>query len=474
MKAWRSRWRRELLLVSILGMDATWLTPWTAILAGTTQGPPHGLSLPRLFGLLVVALLGTRLLGTLRLPLGAQQALAGLLAIGTGLVLIGVHLYSEYPLLGQGWIVAWLGDLAALQSGGMSGLVLLGVGLYAWGRGISLAQNRLETAAVGFYLRWGIIAWFWLHLYGLIARADAPLGWLFLFFFFGLLAVGLSRVEEVHRGRGAVRSPFNASWLAIMASSALGAVGLGFAATLVLSRGLVVRVWSALSPLGAALRWLLYRFVELAFLLLMPLLEWLTRALAPAAEDLMSRRTPVVVATPAPVPQPAGVPLPVRALIWAALGLGFLFIVALVVTVLRRGEEQAEPWLARGAAWEATGGTTGNGLGARLQRLRDRLAGALRAMRPLSYALASVREMYASLLRLAAWRGIPRDEAETPYELERRLDGTWPQAEEAVGSITEAYVRAHYGERSFSAAEVEVLRAHWERLQQLMEGTEEE
>ena len=474
MKAWRSRWRRPLLLISILGMDATWLTPWTAALAGTAQGPARSLSLPELFTLLVVALLGTRLLGASRLPLGGQQVLAGLLAIVTGLVLIGAHLYPEYPFLGPGWVIAWLSDLAGLQSGATSGLAFLGLGLYAWGRGISLAQSRLETAAVGFYLRWGIIAWFWFHLYGLIASADAPLGWLFLFFLFGLVSVGLSRVEEVHRGRGAVRSPFGTSWLAIMAGSAFGAVGLGFAATLVLSQGLVVRVWSALSPLGAALRWLLYRLVELVFLLLTPLFEWLARALAPAAEELMTRRTPLAMPTPAPMPQPVGVPLPVRALIWAVLGLGFLFIVALVVTVLRRGEEQAEPWLARGAAWEAPGGTTGNGLGARLQRLRDRLASALGAMRPPSYGLASVREMYASLLRLAAWQGLPRDEAETPYEFERRLDEAWPQAGEEVASITEAYVRAHYGERAFSAAEVETLRVHWGRLRELMEGTGEE
>jgi hypothetical protein len=82
--------------------------------------------------------------------------------------------------------------------------------------------------------------------------------------------------------------------------------------------------------------------------------------------------------------------------------------------------------------------------------------------------------LYASLQRLAAWRGLPREDAETPYEFERRLDGTWPQAQQVVASLTEAYVRAHYGEHAFSPAEIEALRAHWQRLQQLLEGAEEE
>jgi len=472
MNGRRLEWRREALLLSILAMDATWLAPWTALLTGTAHDAAHGVSMLGLFALLLGALLATRLLATSRLSLGAQQGLAGGLAIATGLLLTGARLYAHYPLAGLGWVPAWLGDLARLRGYGGGGLVLLGVSLYAWGRGISLAQNRLETAAVGFYLRWGIVAWFWFYLWGLLGQAEAPLAWLFLFFFFGLLAVGLSRVEEVHHRRGAVRSPFTVSWLLIMAGSACGASGLGFLGTLIISRRLLARLWLALGPLGAVLQWVLYRVVEGVFLLLAPFIEWLRVALAPTSGRLANMPTPAAATAPMPALQPTGLPLAVQALTWAILGLALLAIVVLVVTALQRREAPGALSGALETTWEAAGGPDGDRLGARLQRLRRRLGEALASARPPFYAQASVRQIYASLLRLAAWRGVPRNEAETPYEFERRLDGAWPEAEEAVGPITEAYVRARYGERRFSEAETEALRATWRRLRQSLDRTE--
>jgi hypothetical protein len=161
-----------------------------------------------------------------------------------------------------------------------------------------------------------------------------------------------------------------------------------------------------------------------------------------------------------------------RALFWILVGLAFLAVVALVVmTLRRRRQEQLSP-AEQQTVWERAGAEGGEGLGAGLRRLRDRLAGVLSPLRAPDYPLATAREIYASLQRLAAWKGAPRDEAETPYEYERTLDKTWPEAKRDVLFITEAYIRAHYGELEIPAGELDALRAAWQRILKQTEGEE--
>ncbi|MDI7274580.1 MAG: DUF4129 domain-containing protein [Anaerolineae bacterium] len=460
-------WRRELLLLTILAMDATWLAPWAALLTGTTREWSRAAPPGAVYALLVAALVTTKALWASRLALGLQQALAGALAVLGGLLLIGTSLYGDYPLLSLAWAPAWLSDLATLRGHGLGGLVLAGVALYAWGRAISLVQRPPAAEAVGFYFRVGIVAWFWFHLLGLLSGNDAPLAWLFLFFALGLLAIGLARVEEVERGRGAVRSPFTLSWALLLAAAALGAVGVGLLATLAFSRTLVAAVWRALRPVGAVLRWVLYQVAALTFLLLEPLIDALYHVLAPAGDRLGAIPTPPAQPVQ-PTPQQTGVPVAIQAVLWTIATLVALAIVVLVVTGLQQRESEGETEEGRPLAWEEAGGEEGD-LGARLRRLQGRLAARLRGVGPAPYALATVREIYASLLRLASGEGVVRDDAETPYEFERRLDGAWPEAQAQVEALTDAYVRVRYGERRVGLDELEGLRAAWQRLREKVE-----
>ncbi len=472
MKGPRLNWRRELLILCVLGMDLTWLAPWTGLLTGTVQDPAHWVSPLGLALLLLGALWVTRALAASPLTLGVQQLLSGLCALGGGLLLTGAYLYREYPLAGGLWLAAWLADVGRLTGGGPQGLVLLGVALYAWWRGMSLAQDRLGSEAVGFILRLGIVAWLWFYLISLFSPVRAPVAGVFLYFCCGLLAVGLSRVEETRQEWGAVRSPFGGRWLLIMAGSTLVTVELGWAATLVFSRRLVAALWQALGPVGVVLRTLLYWIVQLAFLVLMALMRWLIQALGPDAEQLLTQPAPAATPAPSQPITPTGVPVAVQVVLWASGGLALLAIVGLIVVGLRRPEPEGDRRPEWDAAWDTAGRTAGDGLAARLQRLRARLLDALAGARLPSYSLATVREIYASLCRLAAWKGLPRDDAETPYEYERRLRGSWPDTGRTLASLTEAYVRAHYGERQASGAEMEVLRAEWEALRKRLEEAE--
>ncbi len=470
MRPLRIAWRRELLLLSILGMEATWLTPWTGVLTGTLHAPARAVPLGALLLLLLVALLGARALTGSGLPLGAQQAAAGVFAILSGLTLVGACLYAGRPPASGGWGLAWLRDLARLQTGGIGGLVLLGVALYAWGRGISLAQGHLGTDKVGYYLRVGVVAWFWFYIRGLAARDDTPAGWVFLFFFLGILAVGLARVEEVHQEKGALRSPFTASWLLILAGSALGVLGLAFLGTRTFSRSAAGRAWLALAPLGRVLYWLLYQVIRALFWLVGPLLNWLHAALAPAAERLTAMPVPLPTPFAQPATQPQGLPPSVQAALWALAALGALAVVFLVVAGLRRREAEGLANTQAEATWEAAPGGGDEGLGPALRRLGQRLTRALSSRPRGAYGLGSVRQIYASLLHLAAGHGVPREEAETPYEFGGRLDRALPGVEGEVAAITEAYVQARYGGRRASAEEVEALRARWQRLRETVEG----
>jgi hypothetical protein len=87
------------------------------------------------------------------------------------------------------------------------------------------------------------------------------------------------------------------------------------------------------------------------------------------------------------------------------------------------------------------------------------------------YSLASIRKTYASLARLAAASGYPRRDAETPYEYISALQRAFPGSEEEIQLITNAYVRVHYGERSFSPQYVQQVRDAWVTIRERQEGS---
>jgi hypothetical protein len=76
----------------------------------------------------------------------------------------------------------------------------------------------------------------------------------------------------------------------------------------------------------------------------------------------------------------------------------------------------------------------------------------------------SIRRIYANLLRLAAELGYPRSRAQTPYEYLLVLYEALPDSESEVELITEAYVKAHYGQVPDTREELLRIRESWERV----------
>ena len=77
---------------------------------------------------------------------------------------------------------------------------------------------------------------------------------------------------------------------------------------------------------------------------------------------------------------------------------------------------------------------------------------------------ASIRRLYADMLRWGAKSGFPRESSQTPFEYQETLCLAFPGHEPVVRSITESYVRAKYGAQPPTEAELHQLRESRSRL----------
>jgi hypothetical protein len=84
------------------------------------------------------------------------------------------------------------------------------------------------------------------------------------------------------------------------------------------------------------------------------------------------------------------------------------------------------------------------------------------------FAALTIRRIYAQMIRLAASRGYPRPQANTPYEHLVTLRQAFPNCEADLTQITEAYVGVHYGELPERLEALEEIRMAFERVQSVV------
>ncbi len=75
-----------------------------------------------------------------------------------------------------------------------------------------------------------------------------------------------------------------------------------------------------------------------------------------------------------------------------------------------------------------------------------------------------VRRFYLALLERAAQAGLARRPDQTPYEYAQRLKPRLSEEEDALSTLTQAFVEARYSRRTFEPKEVSLLRRVWRRL----------
>jgi hypothetical protein len=150
---------------------------------------------------------------------------------------------------------------------------------------------------------------------------------------------------------------------------------------------------------------------------------------------------------------------------WVMLAGAFAALLAFVA--LSIGRFRRPPRGGRAAEYESVLDSerslrdSGKALSDRWRDLREGLMARLARLRGEEYSLASIRKTYASLVRLASAAGFPRDRSQTPYEYIDTLHQAFPEDTPHIRLITEAYVRAHYGERSFPHEYVQRVRHAW-------------
>lgn len=465
-------WRRELLLLSMAGMDASWLAGWAVILMGA--GRTAGLLTAWLstFALYVMAATTARALIRRRTQ-RSDWIIGGLVFVST-LVFINLNLYPHNSPIDPSWLGTLVDDLASGSRTLPRELVGLLIGFFIWFLGLRLPRRHvgirttIQNVQIGLALIVGlaiISTAFPINVGGLVAT----------YFASGLLSLALTRIEETAHIEGGTTSPFGRKWLITLAVALL-AVGLTalvgrLLLTVETTRALLRPVAIAATAILAALGFLL---AALAQYLIFPIILRLLGGRIP--EEMLELPQPQVF-------QQEEVEGTTRLLFrpeflnaLRIVGLSLLVMIALwlVVRSFRRWRSLSE----------TAGGIRGTAipdssladdvlgyLRDRWQRLRE-MADIRRLLR--MRGSGSIRAIYASLLTLMAAANHPRQAGQTPYEFEPTVEEALPAREAEISSITEAYVRARYGEQDVSEDELHVLREAWRRVQadgeRLVEG----
>lgn len=470
----------ELVLLALVTLSTScWLALWIGLISQATvfAGRRPLLHGPTVFGLMLVTGLAAHLALSGGRPLSQARAIVLVVAA----LAVGFALLAEYAGPVQ-WQNSF--DTPLLVSTLMAGAL-------AWA-GVRLGRGPLQFDGVreGFLL--GLFAL--LALLVIVAAAGLMQSFtagaalaILLFFAASLISLSLARMLEVQTQAQAAHGQQlrpGGRWLAFLGSlvAALLLLGLFLSSLVSLS---VLRL--LLAPVVAALGWLanvlLYLLLPLILLgaglvyvlrLLISLAGVANRPQPPQPDDV-SRTLQNLQHQSQPGIPPEIVLLLKALLIGAAL---LAVAIVLVRSLFRRPPEQGngiaeelhESVFDRAQFWASLRAFLRSALG-RLARWRPhpgtagpaptRSAAGLEHSPP---SVRTVREIYRLLLARMAQRGQARRPAETPYTYLEALSSGLQQGRSELSAITDAYVRARYGERPASEAELDQVREAWAAL----------
>lgn len=419
----------------------------------------------------------SRLMSLRKVGLFKQQNIVLLAFFITLLLSMRLLLYSPTPTFSLAWLSELASHFTTARHPALGRDLLLFILLsIIWWRGISLANRKVDINELGLRVRIGALILAPL----IIIVTQLRLGWsvagfLLLFLFAGLIAIALTRAEQLEQERTGENYPMSPRWFAVVvATSAAIVLAAWIVAALVSGESLPVFVrW--LNPVGLAGIFAGTVIFTAVTYLALPLLAVLER-IALFINTILGREFSPEE-TPAPTEDADIVAEQFDALIrWltqpdstlsfvinrALIFLGLLLVAALVLLLLERFFSRRRLAMQEGEEASLSRrhdevDLANEGVG---RRLLHRL-GLLRRFRA-----ASVRRLYYQMCRAAAAHGYARASAETPYEYLTTLALAWPDGQQESRQITEAYVQVRYGEAPETHAELEELQAAWRRLEQ--------
>ncbi len=467
--------RQELLRLAYAGMEISWFTQFFLVFVPAARLlPPYGTACA--FGLMMLGVYAWSALAEARRWSAGLERLVLLLALPILILLAWrVYLHPDLPLADLSWInAAGAGLLAAGSDGHWAVMAAV---LFVWWRGLALGRRTYTFETVALAFRSGLLLLVTgALLLSLVTRQQA-MAFILPFFFFSLLAVALSRLEDVGRIKGEVGRIFDLSWLGILVVIAALTVGLAGALLTWLARPDGLELMRGLwAPIGHLLVEALLVLLAIILAPFEPILSWLSNLLAqawlsmlqgPLLEGLGALQPGIAESADSPqLDQLIAIALRLLRLL-CGVGVLALFLFAGLVLLKRESQRQRE----FEELHQNLDVSLGDALAGLWRRARDRLRGAAHLWNQFGMsgdllAAISVRNIYANTGRLARQRGYPRHKARTPYEYLVDLRAAFPQAQSEVQAITDAYVAVHYGELPTGRAEMDSLRAAYSRLKE--------
>jgi hypothetical protein len=413
---------------------------------------------------------------SLYLPLQStvRMALLALIMAASGLIASSLLLHTETGMLDPHWLNDILTDVrtANLHSLNLTeDIVVLLVVLFLWWRGLVLARRRLTSDSVAFRFRLGVVLLAITTLVGGLILPWSFAGFVFAFFFAGLVGIALARAREVGEQYGGAETRFDLGWLLTLIVAGLTVLVLasGVAALLTgekLTR-FVAPAWTILQTIISAVAYVVGWLVEILVTLVRFLVGDIN--LESFRRDLSLFREGVVPDVPEPGPSQL-TPEQLIALRTAGVVGGVVVLVVAIALTLRwlhrRAQERSQD--ERESVWEEL--DLRRGLRELLARGRRRLEDAVAALDDSllgrMFVAHTIRRVYAELGLLARGQGRPRLPYQTPYEYLPALRETFPTCSDDVALITEAYVAVHYGEMPERPAALAEVREAWRRIRE--------
>jgi hypothetical protein len=411
----------------------------------------------------------SRVSSILSVPVQRQQILMVVGLLLTLLLSWRMLVYQDFGLLDFGWLVEMFSQISEsgnpYRSRSLALFVLVVVG---WWRGISLVGRRVDVLDTGLRLRTGILL-----LAILVAGvAGTFLDWtvtpfVLLFLFSALLAVILTRVEQLEYDRSGRSFPLGPRWLfAVIAVAGFLTFTTGIIAG-ALSGDPFLEIFGWLSPVWLASTFLLATVASTISFLIVPIIKaivWLLDLIpidfsAPALEPIeLNLDSPFATVEPEEmVEQTTQLADTAQKLLPVLIMVFIVLLVALALgQIFRMARQPAKSDATSLGPLDGIGGLESPG---GIRGLLDRL-GFLKRWR----AATSIRRIYRSMSEMAGDHGYPRLEYETPYEYLDTLEIAWPNQTEQTRIITEAYIQVRYGEIPESKDELDQIVIAWDQL----------
>jgi hypothetical protein len=465
--------RHEILYILWALMDLAILTPLILAFAPWTRFWPPGLVVFLLLLMMLIPFNLSRLMSTLNVRVERQRIVLIFGLILTILIAWRLLLYAPRPVSDLGWISEFFNHIEYPGNPfRVRDLTIFLVVTFMWWRGISLVGRQVDIAEIGFRMRFEILLLF--ILVAVIAGSLLPWSvtpFILLFFFSSLLAIVITRVEQLELSRIGQPFPITIRWLLFVSGAAAMITFTTGVLAGVLSNDSVTAtvgwfspVWDALGHMGIVVIAIITYLNTPLFIIISWLLGLFIGTFESAIEGGLDSleslsQAPFSEQLPEELMEATGISIQFpRQLLTILMMLFVVLFVSLALVRLGRSLRRTSS-----VQYQTANPRPGHGSLPRPrigQRILDRF-GALRRWR----AAASIRHLYRQMCATAADYGYPRSESETPYEYLQTLSQAWPDGEEDAKLITEAYVRVHYGELPENREELTGIEAAWKRLE---------